>query len=264
MQKAKVLGVLNILGFSLVLVLNIMANSLPLNGYTTGELSKMYPNLFVPAGFTFAIWGLIYFFLAGFIFFQLIHFFSKERKSPQAVSLIGAWFFISCLANAGWILTWHYRYPVWSLLLMLLLLVSLIQIYRNLGYGIRSVSTAEKWWIQAPFSLYLGWISVATLANTTAVLVHINFSGWGLPEPFWAAALILLSGLLGLFFLRQNFDFVYAAVIIWACFGIYYKRSYLAPAETPVITTSAAAVAILLIYRSARSFSNFKGPRAYC
>ncbi len=261
--SAKSLVILNLLGYLLVLTLNTLANALPLNGYTTGELSAQYPNLFVPAGFTFSIWGLIYLFLGGFTLYQLRALFSGSKELPKSIYLIGAWFFISCLANASWIVAWHYRLPLVSLGVMLVLLLSLIQIYRNLGLGLREVSPSEKWWVQVPFSLYLSWISLATIANATAVLVYYNFSGWGFPDEFWAAALVLVAGLLALFFLRKNYDLVYAAVVIWACFGIFYKRSYLTSTETPVITTSAAAVALLLLYRIVRYRSSFRGPRAY-
>jgi hypothetical protein len=264
MPKPKILVLLNILGFLIVLTLNALANGLPLNGYTTGELSALYPNLFVPAGFTFAIWGIIYLFLLGFVAYQSPLLFSKRKPAIAAsVKLIGLWFFISCLANAGWIVAWHFRYPLLSLVLMLVLLFSLIQIYRNLGMGHRPIALREKWWVQAPFSLYLGWISVATIANTTAVLVHSNFSGFGLPEAFFAAGLIIVAGLLGLYFLSKNFDFVYALVIIWACFGIFYKQQYLLNNAYPVVVTSAAAVGLLLIYRIAKQFRNYQGIRAY-
>ena len=262
MAKEKVVQLLNWLGLALVLTLNTLANALPINGYTTGELSALYPNLFVPAGFTFSIWGVIYLFLIGFVIFLSRGLMSK-KPAPKAVKLIGLWFFISCVANATWIVAWHYEMPLISLALMLVLLLSLIQSYRNLGLGIRSVTQLEKWLVQAPFSLYLGWISVATIANASAVLVKYSFSGFGLPDEFYAAALILVAGLLGLFFLRKNYDFVYGLIIIWACFGIYYKRSYLSDVPYPIVSTTAAAVGLLIIYRIARLRKSFKGPKAY-
>lgn len=242
----KTLQTLNILGFIAVLVLNGLANGLPINGYTTGELSALYPNLFTPAGFTFSIWGLIYTALWGFIGFQARGLFSNKAH-PKAVNLIGMWFFISCIANGGWILAWHYQLLWLSILLMTLLLFSLITIYRNLGPGIRTVTTLEKWCVHAPFSLYLSWISVAAIANVTALLVDLNFGGWGLPEAFYAAVMVIVATLIGLFMLNKNFDWLYTTVLLWAFFGIYYKRTYQDPIHYPVITTTLVACAFALI-----------------
>jgi hypothetical protein len=262
MNKTNVLQLLNWLGLLLVLTLNTLANTLPINGYNTGELSAFYPNLFVPAGFTFSIWGVIYLSLIGFTVFQSRGLIAKKTPS-KAVNLIGLWFLLSCLTNASWIVAWHYQQPLLSLAIMFLLLISLVQIYRNLGIGVRQVKTLEKWLVQLPFSLYLGWISVATIANTTAVLVYFNFNGFGLPEAFYAAALILIAGLLGLYFLHKGYDFVYALVIVWACLGIFYKQQYISDVPNALVSTTAAAVGVLLIYRIARLGRSFKGSRAY-
>jgi hypothetical protein len=242
----KTLQVLNILGFLTVLILNGLANGLPLNGYTTGELSDMYPNLFTPAGFTFSIWGLIYLALAGFIVFQTRSFFNNSQH-PKAINLIGMWFFISCLANSSWIVAWHYQHVWLSVLLMGLLLFSLITIYRNLGIGIREVAPLEKWLVHAPFSLYLGWISVATIANITAFLVELNFNGWGLPAPFYVSAMLIVTTLLGMYMLHKNFDWVYVLVLLWAFCGIYYKRTYGDTISYPIITTTLAGCAFALL-----------------
>lgn len=258
----RTLQLINWLGFITIIVVNILANVLPINNLTTGEVAAMYPNYFVPAGFTFSIWGLIYLALFAFIIWQSGGLYTGEKK-PVAVKLIGLWFFVSCLANAAWILLWHNLHPFWSLVLMLVLLFSLIQIYRNLGYGKREMSRLEKICVHLPFSLYMGWISVATIANTTAVLVHYNFDGLGLPPEFWSAALIIVAGLLALFFLNLNFDFIYALVVVWACVGILVKYYFQNPSSPPVIGTTAAAVIVLILYRITRSARSFKGNKAY-
>lgn len=258
----RTLQTLNWLGFILVLVVNALANSLPINNYTTGEVSALYPNYFVPAGYTFSIWGLIYLALFAFIIWQSGGLYTGEKK-PEAVKLTGLWFFLSCLANAAWIILWHYLYPLWALLIMVFLLLCLIQIYRNLGYGKREMSRVEKICVHLPFSLYLGWISVATIANVTAVLVHYNFGGFGLPPEFWSAAMIIVAGLLALFFLNLNFDFIYALVIVWACIGILVRFYVQNPDSPPVIGTTAAAVIVLIVYRITRSARSFKGHKAY-
>ncbi|RMF03679.1 MAG: tryptophan-rich sensory protein, partial [Bacteroidetes bacterium] len=169
---------LNLLGLVIALVLNSLANGLPLNGKTTGELSDMYPNLFVPAGFTFGIWALIYLMLIGVVIVQF------RSSSAPWVKRIGLWFFISCLANASWIVAWHYLQVRLSLLIMLLILGSLLLIFLRL----RTVAAAdgiERWLVRPAFSVYLGWISVATVANVTTLLVDEGFDGGALSPVVW-------------------------------------------------------------------------------
>ncbi len=243
------LQILNITGWIGVVVVNALANALPINGYTTGELSDMYPNLFTPVGFTFSIWGVIYLGLLAFVIYTSRDAFNKSVQAVASVDLIGLWFFLSCVANAGWILAWHYQLVGVSVCIMFFLLLSLIQIYRNLGIGLRKVSPAEKYAVHAPFSIYLGWITVATVANITALLVHWNWGGWGLPFNFWAAAVIMLATMVGLYFLHQSNDVMYALVLVWAFVGIIYKRYIIDPNPYPLILTTAIASSLLLVYR---------------
>lgn len=246
----KTLAFLNILGFILVVTVNALANTLPINGYTTGALSDLYPNLFVPAGITFSIWGIIYLFLGAFTIYQSKIFISKA--APKSLRLVGLWFFINCLANAGWILAWHHKMVWLSVGIMLLLLASLIIIYQNLGIGFRTVSTIEKWCVHAPFSIYLGWISIATVANITALLVHINWNGFGLPPNFWAAALIFVATFLALIMLYRKGDWLYNLVVLWAFAGIFIKRYYQDPQPYPVILSALGFGAFLIIIRITR------------
>jgi hypothetical protein len=214
-MPAKTLRLLNLLGFILVITLNVLANALPINGMTTGELSALYPNRFVPAGFTFGIWGVIYLALLGFIVFQFF------QSAGKAVTSIGTWFFVSCVANASWILTWHYQWPLLSLGLMLLLLFTLIKIYLALN----PLKWTSNWPAKVPFQLYLGWISVATIANTTAVLISYGWTGGPLPEVAWAAIMVAVAAIAGLFFATRYKDILYNGVLLWAFYGIYARQA---------------------------------------
>lgn len=217
----RTLQALNILGLILVLALNTLANALPINGYNTGELSGRYPNLFVPAGFTFSIWGLLYLLLLGFVVYQ----FTRPAVEAGVARRIGPWFFLSCLFNASWILAWHYLLPGLSLLIMLALLGSLIAIYLRV-YGAPGLEAkGARWWVQLPFSLYLGWITVATIANAAAVLVHLGWNGWGIPEPAWTVAVIAVAIGMGLWFTWRQADVFYPLVVVWALVGIIARRS---------------------------------------
>lgn len=223
MKNIRLLAIANTIGLITALVLNYLANALPLNGKTTGELSDAYPNLFVPAGFTFAIWGVIYLTLIGFVIYQLRQAFSKTGNT-DFIAAIGWWFVISCLANASWIVAWHFEQVAVALGLMLCILISLIMIYQKLQIGLVSVSSGVKWLVYLPFSIYLGWITVATIANTTAFLVDLNWDGFGVAPEIWTIIVMSVGTFIGLTMLQKRKDIAYVLVIIWAYYGIISKR----------------------------------------
>jgi hypothetical protein len=223
-----------------MLVVNGLANALPIAGKTTGELSDLYPSLFTPAGFTFSIWGLIYLLLIIFVIFQAKGIFS-DSKLPKNRYLyrIESWFLISSLANISWILAWHYQVIWLSMLIMLVLLGSLIMIYLQLGIGQRSVSKSKKICVHIPMSVYLGWITVATIANAATVLLKYKWDGFGVSPQIWTSAMIATATLITLIMLFKRRDFFFALVIIWAFFGIFYKHFYVFGGEFPGIQYSA-------------------------
>ncbi len=223
MKNVRLLAIVNTIGLIAALVLNYLANALPMNGKTTGELSDAYPNLFVPAGFTFAIWGVIYLALIAFVVYQLRQAFSKNGNTGF-ISAIGWWFFVSCIANADWIVAWHYEQVAVAFGLMLGILISLIMIYQKLQVGLKSVSSATKWLVHVPFSIYLGWITVATIANATALLVDLGWDGFGIAPQTWTLIVLSVGTFIGLTILQKRRDIAYVLVIIWAYYGIISKR----------------------------------------
>jgi len=229
---------LNTIGLVLVLTINYLANALPINGFTTGQLSDFYPNLFVPAGITFSIWGIIYLLLIGFVVIQW------KKSSDYLVQKIGFLFFINCLLNSSWILAWHYRFEELSLVVMLLILTTLIMLYRatqalNFDFKIQAFFT------KVPFSIYFGWICVATIANATTLLVHWGFNP-AYPE-YWTAALILVTQLLVWLINKKYTDLAYSLTIIWAISGIVLKQSQLNGPSIIVIIGYIALAATALI-----------------
>ncbi|MEL7020819.1 MAG: tryptophan-rich sensory protein, partial [Bacteroidota bacterium] len=185
----------NILAFVFMIVMNTLANALPLGGRNTGELSALYPNLFVPAGVTFSIWGVIYLWLLGFIVYQSRGLFSADQTQINSYmhERLGYLFVINALANGSWIVVWHYEYVVLSLVVMLVLLFTLISIIRQLNTGRRAVSIGERWCVHAPFTIYLGWISIATIANFTTVLVDSGYDGMPLGEVNWTIFMLAVA-----------------------------------------------------------------------
>ncbi|MFW6135154.1 MAG: hypothetical protein ACOC5R_06220 [Elusimicrobiota bacterium] len=240
------LQVINILAFLAVLMVNGLANALPIGGNTTGDISALYPNLFVPAGLTFSIWGVIYLALGIFVVYQARDLFSKQKIEMPYLQRIGWYFLVSCLANVSWIFAWHYEQVLLSLLAMLVLLFSLIMIYIKLDISGKPVDSAVGYYVHLPFSLYLGWITVATIANITAVLVHYQWNGWGLSEVFWTVLVIIAGTGIALINIIQRGDIAYNAVIIWAYLGIIIKRYSVD--DQPIMTiVFAAALGIILI-----------------
>lgn len=217
MLNLKKLSVLSAL--IVMLILNMLAVLLPLNNKTTKELSDAIPIYFVPEGYVFSIWSLIYIALIGYAVYQLL---PSSQKNEKLHSI--AWLFVvNALANAGWIVLWHNEMVVWSVALMLVILVTLIAIYQKLGIGQQKVTRAEYWLTHFPFSLYLGWISVATIANIAGALYVLQWSGWGVAPQIWATIMIIVAGLLGITMLMRNRDYVFASVIVWALIGIAVK-----------------------------------------
>ncbi len=240
----KILAITNVFAFLATLTINALANTLPINGLQTGELSDRYPNLFVPVGLTFAIWGLIYILLALFAVYQLYLVFKKQ--SEDEVRTVGIFFILSSAANIGWIFAWHHLQVLLSLLLMLVLLGSLIMLYLRLKPLRSSSGRLQLTALHVPFSIYLGWITVATIANITAVLVDTGWNGFGISEQAWTAIVIGAAIIITLIMLLREGDVFYSAVVVWAFIGIIIKRS--AAEQSPaVITTAAVGIGLIII-----------------
>lgn len=245
MLSLKKWSVLNTIAFLAVIVVNTLAITRPINGMDTGRISDLYPNLFVPAGFTFSIWSVIYLLLLCFCAYCLsVGFGSNSRPIPfQAIETISPLFFLSCLLNISWILLWHYLLIGFSVLVMLIFLITLIIIFMRLLPYKTSLSILEMICIRIPFSIYLGWISVATVANITAFLVHTGWNGFGISQAAWSATMIAVAAVLGVVFLKKWKEIAYAIVITWAIYGIYTKQM---PVSALVGYTALAAIIILI------------------
>lgn len=237
----KTLQFVNIAALLLALIMNGLSNFLPLNGRTAGEISDALPSFFTPAGFTFSIWGVIYTALIGFTIYQAL----PAQRNNWLLGRIGWSFALSSVFNASWLLAWHYGYYVLSVGLMVGLLITLIVIYTRLEIGKPNpnLSLADRWLVQLPFSLYLGWITVATIANVSSVANYLGWNGFGIAEPTWSAIMmgvaVVVAGLL--LFNRRNLS--YASVLVWALFGI--RAAY--PTVDIIVNTAVIASILILI-----------------
>lgn len=233
------LPLVNALAFVGVFTMNVLSNLLPFNGRTVGEISDLLTSYITPAGYTFSIWGLIYLSLLGYVVYQLL---PNKRQAPFQAKI--GWFFVaSSIFNSGWLLAWHYGYYGLSIVLMVSLLISLIAIFRRLRIG--RANPQRPWqtrlFVEFPFSIYLGWITVATIVNVASVVNFWGWDGFGIAEPVWSAIMIATAVLVAAWVLYNRMAISYAGVLIWALFGI--RAAY---PDVAVVANSTVAAAILI------------------
>lgn len=222
----RTLQILNWVFFLAMVFVNFLANYLPINGKNTGQLSNQYPNLFVPAPITFAIWGVIYLLLFIFCIKQSKGLFSSQMDeiTAETVLLINFRFIITCILNAIWIFVWHYEYLGTSVVVMLLFLAQLVDINKQLDTITIYLSNVSRFAIKAPFGMYLGWICVATVANITAFLVNMKWDRAGESEVLWTCLLIIIAAIIVSYALIKLRNFYLGFSVIWAFSGIIYAR----------------------------------------
>ena len=233
----------NIIFFGLTVVVNSLAGGTTLiGGQVTAAVSDANPTLITPAGYVFSIWGVIYMLLGVFVVYQAFP--SQQGKEYQ--SKIGWLFVLSSLINIGWLFLWQFEYLSLSVVLMFLLLATLISIYVRLRIGKSAVSLRERLAVQLPFSVYLGWITIASIANVAATLVSIGWDGFGISPETWAILVVAVALIITILMLFTRKDVAYSLVIIWALVGIGVKQSG-NQTILMLVEISAAIVAVALI-----------------
>ncbi len=208
-----------LISYVLMISVNTLANILPINNLTTGEVSDSFPNLFTPTGLTFSIWGVIYLFLGIYTVYQL---FSKKINS-KLFNQVNTLFITSSFVNSAWIFAWHYEIIWLTVLLMLVLLGSLIKIANILNK--EKLNLKEKLLYKIPFGIYFGWITVATIANITGFLVSIGWNGFALPDTTWMIIVLFVGFIITTWRMHQDSNLAYGLVPIWAYYGIYLKHT---------------------------------------
>ena len=238
-SKSWVLKGANFAAFLMTVVVNALSDILPLNGRTTAEVSDLYSNLFTPAGYVFAIWGVIYVLLLVFVLYPML----SRKLETGFLSKISFLFVLSCIANIVWIFLWHYEQIVLSIIPMLVLLASLIAIYLRLKIGQVDVSLKERLAVHLPFSVYLGWITVATIANVSAALTAISWDGLGISEVAWTVLVIIVALVITVGVTYTRKDVGYSLVIIWALGGIIVKQM---ENQSIVLTCGIGAIIVVI------------------
>jgi len=220
MKTKSVLPVFNAIAFICTIIVNYFAGTYKINGKTTGEISDQFDVLFKPAGYAFSIWGIIYLGLLLYIVNQLI----PKQRGSNISKKIGILFIISCIANCAWLIVWQYEMFSLSVVIMFVLLLSLIGIYNRLQIGVKPALSVDSLFVHKPFSLYLGWISVATIANVTILLDYIKWDGFGQSPQTWFIIVSIVGLVLSLIMAFIRRDFVFSMVVLWAYTAVYQRH----------------------------------------
>lgn len=213
-----------VIGYIAMVGVNFLANALPIGGVTTGQASDSYANLFTPAGVTFSIWGLIYLLLLGYTLYQLV--IGKRALTQGRVEFfatINRYYLIASVANIAWIFAWHYGVIWLSVIIMLVLLISLIKIADVIH--LEKFNLLETVLVRLPFSIYFGWITIATIANITVFFVSTNWNGFGIDESIWTVAILLVGAVIGIVRMLKDKNSSYGLVLVWAYGGILIKHT---------------------------------------
>lgn len=230
----RVVGVIG--ATALMLLANGFASWLSPLGKNTGQISEQFQNFFTPAGYVFSIWGLIYLGLLAFAVYQAL----PSQRNHAQIANIDILYTVSCLLNAAWMFVWQREWFVATMVVMIGLLGTLIAIYVRLDQSRYRVGTTEGWFVHWPFSVYLGWITVATVANATILLQYLGWKGGGIAEPVWGAMMVAVACAIVLGVAIPRKDRAYLLVLTWATIGIAIKYQ-----STSVVLWTAGGVALL-------------------
>ncbi|HSV50087.1 MAG TPA: hypothetical protein VLH35_07195 [Candidatus Acidoferrales bacterium] len=243
-NNSAVLRSANIIAFVLTVIVNAIAGSTTLiGGQNTAAVSDKFPTLITPAGYVFAIWGIIYLLLGVFVVYQAL---PRERNN-EYVGRIGWLFVLSSIVNIAWIFMWQSEYLAFSVGLIVAYLLTLIAIYLRLNIGKSKFKLGERLAVHLPFSVFLGWLSIATIANISLTLVAYNWDGFGIAAETWAVLIIAVALALTLLMLSIRKDIAYALVVIWALVGISVKQTNPNVVLATQVGAVIAAVATLVI-----------------
>jgi translocator protein len=250
-NNSNLLRIANPIAFIATIIVNGLAGSTTLlGGQDTAAISDANFTLITPAGYVFAIWGIIYTLLGIFVIYQAL----PSQKGKEYQNKIGWLFVLSSIINIVWLFLWQYEYLIFSVPLMFMLLATLILIYTRLGIGISNPDLKEKIAIQLPFSTYLGWITIASIANVATTMVSISWEGFGISAENWASVIIIIALLLASIVIITRKDIAYTLVIAWAFVGISVAQTN----QNIVMLTQISAVVVLILLTATILYKKLK------
>ena len=236
MPKDLVRQIITVIATIVTIVLNVFSSTI--FGKSVGEISRKHPVPITPANYAFSIWGLIYLGLIAFAIYQAL---PAQRSNPR-LRRIGYWYVLSCIGNIAWEVVWLNEQINLSILMIGILLVALLVLYIRAHINREHVSTAESWCVNAPFGIYLGWVTVASIVNMAVVLANVGWNGFGISPTIWTVLLLLIGTAIAVYVGLSNVDMAYLAVIIWAFTAIFFKNS-----GTPAIAITAAVMSVIAL-----------------
>jgi hypothetical protein len=238
--------VVTTVSFLVTVAINGAANALPINGLRTAEISDRFNVLVIPAGYVFSIWGLIYLLLGAYTVWQAL----PRNRADSTLRALGYLPALSGVLNATWVLLWHYELFPLTVPVMLGLLVTLIAIHLRLWDRRDDLHGTAYWAVRAPWSVYLGWITVATIANIAQTLAAVGFDGFGVEPSVLASAVLLVGLAIAARFVARFGDVAYGMVIAWAYAGVAVKEQ-----ETLLVAATAAVGALVIAALAVRAFA---------
>ena len=230
--------ILTVAALAMTMIVNSFGGSGQINNISVGNASDQFLTFITPPGYVFAIWGVIYVGLISYALYQGM----PAQKHNSTLRKIALPVILNCVFNTVWIFVWVYGFYNVSLVMMLGVLATLVMIYMTLGIGRNPTSTAMLWRVHIPFSIYLGWITVATVVNTTVVLMNAGWNGEPLPAPLWGAIMLVVASVVGALMAVRHGDIAYVLVFVWAFAGIIVKYT-----DTPIVMVTAIVMILALI-----------------
>jgi len=227
-----------VLALIATVALNALANILPLNGQTTGDIANRYPVRFIPANYVFSIWSLIYVGLIAYAVYQAL----PRQRTNERLRRTGWLFVLTCVLNSAWLVLWHYEFFILTIPVMVGLFVTLFAIYIALRMRGDPVSVPERLIVFGTFSVYLGWITVALITNIVTVLRQQGWNGFGISAEVWTVVLLVVGVGIAALFTRNKSDVAYVGVLIWAFTGIAVKQR-----DAPLVVVAAVAATLAIV-----------------
>ncbi|MFB2893427.1 tryptophan-rich sensory protein [Aerosakkonemataceae cyanobacterium BLCC-F50] len=235
-----VLSIATLIAIFATLIVNILSNFFPPGGRNIGEIANtiLQGVLITPANYAFAIWGLIYLGLIAYSLYQ----FRPSQRGRSTIQQVNALVILASLAQIFWVYLFTLRFFWLSVVAMLIILLPLIRIYLLLRNGRSQVSRDRRWFAQIPFSIYLGWISVATIVNIASALYISGWDGWGINDTGWTAIMLIIGTVIAAIVAIQRGDIAFTLVYVWAYVAIALRHL-----ANPVIWITALVSAIALV-----------------
>lgn len=220
---------------------NVWSNLAPITGLTIGEISNQFFSdvLIIPANYAFIIWGVIYLGLITFAIYQVL----PAQRDHSMLQRIGSLVIISSLVQIGWVFLFLYQQFSLSVIAMLGILLPLIGIHQAAYTQPNRASRQQRWFVRLPFSIYLGWISVATIVNVAIALDAVNWNGWGLSPAIWTIIMLCVGAVLGAILLLRWSDVAYPLVLMWAFVGVAVRQSD----RLPIALVASSLTVVLLV-----------------